>query len=209
MHQRCLWRLAFNAEKCLRQERRATLQLRKQSTTRSSGSNITPCSPSDPTLPPNPCPTPTPPCRDPFTFLAPQLSELRASLLSVLSSGHPAISEITKYYFRHPSKQVRLVIVLRLSQATNGLGGDWDRKLWETHSAGAGGLAEELDKPLTRPDVLNDCRTRLHHLISHSFSNLYGSIEISDQPHHHLNHHQRPIHLPIRYSLRSYASFKL
>ena len=23
-------------------------------------------------------------------------------------------------------------------------------------SAGAGGLAEELDKPLTRPDVLND-----------------------------------------------------
>ena len=74
----------------------------------------------------------------------------------MLSSGHPAISEITKYYFRHPSKQVRPVIVLLLSQATNGLGGDWDRKLWEAHNAGAGGLAEELDKPLTRPDVLND-----------------------------------------------------
>ena len=38
----------------------------------------------------------------------------------------------------------------------NGLGGDWDRKLWEAHNAGAGGLAKELDKPLTRPDVLND-----------------------------------------------------
>ena len=48
------------------------------------------------------------------------------------------------------------MIVLLLSQATNGLGGDWDRKLWEAHSPGAGGLADELDKPLTRPDVLND-----------------------------------------------------
>ena len=74
----------------------------------------------------------------------------------MLNSGHPAISEITNYYFKHPSKQVRPVIVLLLSQATNGLGGDWDKKLWEAHSAGAGGLAEELDKPLTRPDVLND-----------------------------------------------------
>jgi len=46
--------------------------------------------------------------------------------------------------------------VLLLSQATNGLGGDWDRKLWESHSTGAGGRAEELNKPLTRPDVLND-----------------------------------------------------
>ncbi|KIM43429.1 hypothetical protein M413DRAFT_443370 [Hebeloma cylindrosporum] len=105
---------------------------------------------------PNSYPTPTQPCLDPFTFLAPQLAELRASLLSMLSSGHPAISEITKYYFRHPSKQVRPVIVLLLAQATNGLGGDWDRKLWEAQSAGAGGRAEELDKPLTRPDVLND-----------------------------------------------------
>jgi hexaprenyl-diphosphate synthase len=153
MHQRCLWRLAFAAEKCLR--RRATLQLRKQGTA-VSGRNVTPRTPSDPTLPPNSCPTPTPPCRDPFTFLAPQLSELRTSLLFMLSSGHPAISEITKYYFKHPSKQVRPVIVLLLSQATNGLGGDWDRKLWEAHSVGAGGLAKKLDKPLTRPDVLND-----------------------------------------------------
>ena len=147
MRQRCLWRLAFDVEKCLQQGRRATLQLRKKGTTASS-SNVIPRTPSDPTLSPNSCPTSTPPSRDPFTFLAPQLSELRTSLLSMLSSGHPAISEITKYYFRHPSKQVRPVIVLLLSQATNGLGRDWDRKLREAHSASAGGLAEELDKPL-------------------------------------------------------------
>jgi len=46
--------------------------------------------------------------------------------------------------------------MLLFSQATNGLGGDWDRKFWEAHNAGAGGREEELDKSLTRPDVLND-----------------------------------------------------
>ena len=156
MHQRCLWRPAFEAENCLRQGWRAALQLRKRKqSTATSSSNATPRTPSDPTptLPPN---SPIAPRLDPFTFLAPQLSELRTSLLSMLSSGHPALSEITKYYFRHPSKQVRPVIVLLLSQATNGLGGDWDRKLWESHSTGAGGRVEELNKPLTRPDVLND-----------------------------------------------------
>ncbi|KAF8802135.1 terpenoid synthase [Phlegmacium glaucopus] len=74
----------------------------------------------------------------------------------MLSSGHPAVTEITKYYFLHPSKQVRPVIVLLLSQATNGLGANWPRKLWESQCHGAGGRAEELNQPLTRPDVLND-----------------------------------------------------
>ncbi|KAJ3515153.1 hypothetical protein NLJ89_g1933 [Agrocybe chaxingu] len=93
---------------------------------------------------------------DPFAILAPQLTDLRASLLSMLGSGHPAVTEITKYYFLHPSKQIRPVIVLLMAQATNGLGGNWNRKLWESGCEGAGGTAEELDRPLTRPDVLND-----------------------------------------------------
>ena len=93
---------------------------------------------------------------DPFTLVSPLLSSLRASLLTMLASGHPAITEITKYYFLHPSKQVRPVIVLLFSQATNGLGANWSRKLWESRCPGAGGRAEELNQPLTRPDVLND-----------------------------------------------------
>lgn len=93
---------------------------------------------------------------DPFVLLAPQLSELRISLLSLLESGNPALSEITRYYFLHPSKQIRPLIVLLFSRATNGLGRRWDRKLWEAQAEGAGGRAEELDRPLTRPDVLND-----------------------------------------------------
>jgi len=87
---------------------------------------------------------------DPFALLSPQLATLRADLLNILVSGHPALSEITKYYFLHRSKQVRPVLVLLFSQATNGLGGDWSRKLSESRSQ------EALNRPLTRPDVLND-----------------------------------------------------
>ena len=46
--------------------------------------------------------------------------------------------------------------MLLLSQATNGLGANWPRKLWESQCHGAGGRAEELNQPLTRPEVLND-----------------------------------------------------
>lgn len=74
----------------------------------------------------------------------------------MLGSGHPALAEIANYYFLHPSKQVRPVIVLLLSQATNGLGSNWQQKLWEAEREGAGGRASELDLPLSRPDVLND-----------------------------------------------------
>ncbi|KAG5645972.1 hypothetical protein DXG03_004764 [Asterophora parasitica] len=93
---------------------------------------------------------------DPFTLLAPQLAELRQSLLFLLESGHPRLSEITRYYFLHPSKQIRPIIVLLFARATNGLGSQWALKLWEAQQTGAGGRAEELDWPLSRPDVLND-----------------------------------------------------
>ncbi|KAG5637348.1 hypothetical protein H0H81_004907 [Sphagnurus paluster] len=93
---------------------------------------------------------------DPFVLLAPQLSDLRHSLLSLLDSGHPRLSEITRYYFLHPSKQIRPIIILLFARATNGLGRQWEQKLWEAQHTAAGGRAEELDWPLSRPDVLND-----------------------------------------------------
>ena len=98
---------------------------------------------------------------DPFTLVSPLLDSLRTSLFTILGSGHPAITEITKYYLLHPSKQVRPVIVLLISQATNGLGANWSRKLWESQCPGAGGRAEELNQPFTRPDVLNDRNPQL------------------------------------------------
>ena len=103
---------------------------------------------------PNP---PTPPARpDPYKLVAPQLQQLRETLLNLLGSSHPSLTEIAKYYFLHPSKQLRPLLVLLFSQATNGLGSGWHLKKWAAECEGAGGRAEELDRPLTRADVLND-----------------------------------------------------
>jgi hexaprenyl-diphosphate synthase len=106
--------------------------------------------------------SPSPP--DPFALLSSQLSEVRLSVLALLESGHPALTEVVRYYFQHPSKQIRPLIVFLFSRATNGLGQQWDKKLWEATCAGAGGSREDLDKPLSRPDVLNDWNPRMPEL---------------------------------------------
>lgn len=74
----------------------------------------------------------------------------------MVGSAHPTLTDIAKYYFLRPSKQLRPLLVLLFSRATNGLGSDWDLKKWAAECEGAGGCAEELDSPLSRPDVLND-----------------------------------------------------
>lgn len=93
---------------------------------------------------------------DPYELLAPQMSTLRGNLLKLLGSAHPGLTEIAEYYFLHPSKQLRPLLVLLFSSATNGLGRKWGVKQWSAECEGAGGRAEELDSPLTRSDVLND-----------------------------------------------------
>ena len=93
---------------------------------------------------------------DPYLLLKPQLDHLREKLLRLLGSAHPTLTDIAKYYFLHPSKQLRPLLILLFSRATNGLGTDWDLKKWAAECEGAGGRAEELDRPLSRPDVLND-----------------------------------------------------
>ena len=46
--------------------------------------------------------------------------------------------------------------MLLWSQATNGLGHDWRLKSWAAENGGFEARADQLDRPLTRPDVLND-----------------------------------------------------
>lgn len=101
----------------------------------------------EPSLPPRP---------DPYLLLKPQLDHLRERLLNLLGSAHPTLTDIAKYYFLHPSKQLRPLLILLFSRATNGLGRDWNQKKWAADCEGAGGRTEELDRPLSRPDVLND-----------------------------------------------------
>ncbi|KAF5387393.1 hypothetical protein D9757_005735 [Collybiopsis confluens] len=96
------------------------------------------------------------PRTDPFALVAPELSQIRADLVRLLGTAHPGLDEITSYYFLRPSKQLRPLLVLLISQATNGLGRDWPLKKWASEQACPGGLAESLDEPLSRADVLND-----------------------------------------------------
>lgn len=93
---------------------------------------------------------------DPYTLLTPELAHIRHTLLHLLGSSHTSLTQIAKYYFLHPSKQLRPVLVLLFSLACNGLGRDWRIKTWQAECDGAGGRTEELDMPLSRPDVLND-----------------------------------------------------
>ncbi|EJC98786.1 terpenoid synthase [Fomitiporia mediterranea MF3/22] len=101
-------------------------------------------------------PTPSARIVDPFKYLGHELTTLRKTLLHLLGSSHPSLTKIAEYYFLQPSKQIRPLLVLLFSHATNGLGSDWDKKRWAAEQEGARGRAEELDSPLSRSDVLND-----------------------------------------------------
>nr|GAT59770.1 predicted protein [Mycena chlorophos] len=89
---------------------------------------------------------------DPASVVGPDLDRLRQSLLTLLGSAHPGLDEIAKYYFLHPSKQMRPLLVLLFARATNGLGRDWRERRWAAECEGEA----QLDLPLARGDVLND-----------------------------------------------------
>ena len=100
-------------------------------------------------------------CRpDPFAALSPHLELLRKNLLDLIHSSHPVLDKITKHYFQQPSKQIRPLLILLFPQATNGLGKDWQLKLWESTHSGGGGCQDELDIPFSPPDILTDYNPR-------------------------------------------------
>ena len=95
----------------------------------------------------------------PYSIVASELESLRNSLFHLLGSSHPHLTQIAEYYFLHPSKQLRPLVVLLFARAVNGLGSDWPRKQWEANQSR--GRADELNRPLSRPDVLNDWNPRI------------------------------------------------
>jgi len=93
---------------------------------------------------------------DPFSTLSPHLEALRKTMLDLVDSDYPILSEVTQYYLQQPSKLIRPLLVFLFSQATNGLGKEWHLKLQESTHTGGGGCQDELNIPLSPPDIFMD-----------------------------------------------------
>jgi len=93
---------------------------------------------------------------DPYVLVASELAYIRKNMLTMLDTAHPGLAEIADYYFLHPSKQLRSLLVLLFARATNGLGTRWERKHWDAACETTSGLSEELDRPLTLSGALNE-----------------------------------------------------
>lgn len=106
-----------------------------------------------------------PSLQSPLSVLKNELGLVRSNVQQLLGSGHPALDTIAKYYFQAEGKHVRPMMVLLMSQATNGLSPAWDRRRDEAiereqaraqGSARGGSMAETIDEPLEPSEVLND-----------------------------------------------------
>ncbi|KAK4697018.1 hypothetical protein P7C70_g8278, partial [Phenoliferia sp. Uapishka_3] len=96
----------------------------------------------------------------PLSLLSTELGLLRSNVQSLLGSGHPALDTIAKYYFKgEGGKHVRPMVVLLMSQATNGLAPGWERMKDEAkeREERAGKMGEGgVDEPLESRQILND-----------------------------------------------------
>lgn len=117
---------------------------------------------------------------DPFTLLAPEIKYVKETLLNLLGSSHPALSDIASYYFGLPGKQLRPLLVLLFASATNGFGSKYSERLAARQNATSGSLRNELDVTLTSPYILNDWNPRMPDYTS-SFSEPF-SIPSLEQP---------------------------
>ena len=126
-----------------------------------------------------------------FVGRKPELDLLRERLLTLLGSAHPTLTDIARYYFLHPSKQMRPLLVLLFARATNGLGRDWPLVDWAADCEGARGRTEELDHPLNRADVLNDYNPNMPDHTA-SFSSVFSLVPPSAPSHPPLPPPPRP-----------------
>jgi hexaprenyl-diphosphate synthase len=91
------------------------------------------------------------PAFDPLSAIHAEISTLKDSLFRLLGSSHPSLDTIAKYYFHTEGKHLRPLLVLLMSQATNGLAGaGWDRVREEARYASVD------DSLTTEGGVLND-----------------------------------------------------
>lgn len=93
---------------------------------------------------------------EPYALVTPELTHIRKCLLDLLGTAHPGLAQIAEGYFLQPTKQLRSLVVLLFSRATNGSGRHWEQKDWEATCQTKLRRSEEFDEPLSRSDVLNE-----------------------------------------------------
>lgn len=94
---------------------------------------------------------------NPLALLSSELGVVRSNVQQLLGSGHPALDTIAKYYFQQEGgKQVRPMIVLLMSQATNGMAPGYDSLRREAEERESQGYDSGIDEPLEPRQILND-----------------------------------------------------
>lgn len=108
------------------------------------------------------------PILDPLKLVGDELSSLRSNVQRLLGSGHPALDTIAKYYFQAEGKHIRPLIVLLMSQATNGLAPTYEeRRRVELAGQKLGDTYRSIDEPLeSREDILNDANPSISSTLS-------------------------------------------
>ncbi|GAA5933965.1 trans-hexaprenyltranstransferase [Sporobolomyces koalae] len=96
---------------------------------------------------------------DPLKLLSSEMSFLRDNVSSLLGSSHPTLDTIAKYYFQAEGKHVRPMIVLLMSQVTNGMSPLYseirDREL-DKERLRREGKGMGIDEPINEEDILQD-----------------------------------------------------
>lgn len=138
--------------------------------------------------------------------MASELTLIRERLLSLLGSAHPDLHTTAEYFFLQPSVQLRSLLILLFSRATNGLGGSWQRKIWEANYECSTGQGIRTDTALQDPSTLRDWYPTIPDHTA-SFSSVFelqkptGQNETPLDPPHTLSSYTAPIILPTQIRL--------
>lgn len=113
-----------------------------------------------PSTPSTSAPTSSKQCSpfDPIPSIANELDSLRSNIGMLLSSGHPSLDSVAKYYFQAEGKHIRPLIVLLMSAATNGISPIFGKGL---HDDSAEQDLTGIDEPLSPHSILNDLNPSL------------------------------------------------
>ncbi|KAK6908853.1 hexaprenyl-diphosphate synthase [Kwoniella mangroviensis CBS 10435] len=108
---------------------------------------------------------------DPLSMINAEIGNLKSSLFRMLGSSNSALDTVAKYYFQAEGKHLRPLLVLLISQATNGLGGKgWEKMKLESQSR------RSIDDSLTsQGGVLNDWNPEVNGQESSSNSQVFAS----------------------------------